>query len=401
MHPSEMLRGTASKDLDGKRIVLGVTGSIAAIESFGLARELVRHGAHVQAVLTPDAAKLVTPWALEFATGNPVIEVIDSRVQHVALLGDVPDHADLLLIAPCTANTISKIASGIDDTPVTTMASTALGSNIPVMVAPAMHLTMYQNPFVAKNLKALESEGVEIVGPRVEGGKAKIAEMEEIVARVIRRIGRRDYLGKKVLVIGGASEEPIDDVRVITNRSTGETAVLLAKAAFRRGAEIELWMGRSSVQVPSYITTRRFSSVDELIALSQEASHDLIIVPAALGDYATTKVEGKIPSGREELVLRLRPLPKVLKALRPKARTLIGFKAEHAAEREHLLSRASSRLKEIPLDLIVANDLRDVLPGETKAIILDAEGVRMEFKGSKRELADRILDEARMLGRRA
>jgi phosphopantothenoylcysteine decarboxylase/phosphopantothenate--cysteine ligase len=169
MHPSESLRGSRSNLLSGKRIVLGITGSIAAVECFELARELIRHGANVQAVMSENAMNLVTPWAMEFATGNEVIDVIDGRVQHVALLGDVPDKADLLLIAPCTANTMSKIACGIDDTPVTTMATTALGSKVPIIVAPAMHITMFTNPIIQQNLERLRQAGVEFLGPRMEG----------------------------------------------------------------------------------------------------------------------------------------------------------------------------------------------------------------------------------------
>src|SRR5512136_3129538 len=183
MHPTDALRGTKSKTLEGKRIVLGITGSIAAVECFDLARELVRHGAEVHAVLSDDASKLITPWTMEFATGNPVIEVIDGQVQHVSLLGDTEGKADLLLIAPCTANTISKIACGIDDTPVTTFATTAIGSRKPVILVPAMHHSMYQNPFVKKNVEALASAGIELIGPRIEGKKAKVVENDEIVAR--------------------------------------------------------------------------------------------------------------------------------------------------------------------------------------------------------------------------
>jgi len=393
MHPSEALRGTKSKVLEGKRIVLGITGSIAAVECFELARELIRHGAQVHAVLSQDAAKLVTPWAMEFATGNPVIGVIDGRVQHVSLLGDVPDRADLLLIAPCTANTISKVACGIDDTPVTTMATTALGSGVPVMIAPAMHLAMYQNPMVRRNVEALAKLGVEFIGPRVQDKKAKVAGTEEMVAAVARRIGKGGYRGKTVLVISGSSEEPIDEMRVITNRGTGETGVLLAQAAFLRGAEVEMWMGRCQVPIPSYLKVKRYTAVGELLDLVRKADHDIAIVPAALGDYAPERAKGKIPSGKEELVLKLVPLPKVLDALRPKVRVLVGFKAEHGVGERELASRAKARLASVPLDMIVANDLKDVGADGTKALIISRGGRVARFKGRKAELAERVLDD--------
>ena len=395
MHPTDALRGTKSKTLEGKRIVLGITGSIAAVECFALARELVRHGAQVHAILSDDAAKLVTPWTMEFATGNPVIEVIDGKVQHVSLLGDTDGKADLLLIAPSTANTISKVACGIDDTPVTTMATTAIGSGTPVMIAPAMHLAMYQNPFVKRNVEKLVAAGIEMIGPRIEGKKAKVAENDEIVAKVIRRIGRRDLVGRKVLVIGGSSEEPIDEMRVITNRGTGATGVHLAMAAFHRGAEVELWMGRCQVPIPGFLAVERFATVEDLLELvKKKGRQDIVIVPAALGDYSPKPSKGKIPSGKAELELVLRPLPKVLEALRPKAKVLVGFKAEHGLEERELVARARKKLSSVPLEMVVANDLKMVDMESTKALIVKPKGKIAKFTGRKSELADRVLDEA-------
>ncbi len=395
MHPTDALRGTKSKTLEGKRIVLGITGSIAAVECFDLARELVRHGAQVHAVLSDDAAKLVTPWTMEFSTGNPVIEVIDGKVQHVSLLGDIEGKADLLLIAPSTANTISKIACGIDDTPVTTMATTAIGSGTPVMIAPAMHLAMYQNPFVKRNVEKLVAAGIEMIGPRIEGKKAKVAENDEIVAKVIRRIGRRDLVGRKMLIIGGSSEEPIDEMRVITNRGTGATGLHLAMAAFHRGAEVELWMGRCVVPIPSFLDVERFATVEDLLELvKRKGRQDVVIVPAALGDYSPQPSKGKIPSGKAELELVLHPLPKVLEALRPKAKVLVGFKAEHGLEERELVARARKKLASVPLEMVVANDLKMVDMESTKALIIKPKGKIVKFKGRKSELADRVLDEA-------
>lgn len=399
MHPTEALRGAKGSELKGKRIVLGITGSVAAVESFELARELVRHGAQVHAVMSDAALDLMTPWAMEFATGNPVICELDGSVQHVALLGDMPDRADLLLISPCTANTVSKIALGIDDTPVTTMATVALGSKVPIIVAPAMHLAMYHNPMVQRNVEALEEAGVELVGPRIEGGKAKVASTEEIVSAAIRRLGKRDLVGQKVLVIGGSSEEPIDAMRVISNRGTGETAVQIALAAHHRGADVELWMGRCSVPLPSYLRTRRFGSVEDLLGMVKEAKQDIVVVPAALSDYTLTPVEGKIPSGKEELVMHLGPTPKVLDALVKRGRRLIGFKAEYGVSRKELAKRAKSRLESVPLELVVANDLKDVRAGETRSLLISRDGETTSFAGSKAELAQTILDEVVRLGK--
>ncbi|HHT75136.1 MAG: bifunctional phosphopantothenoylcysteine decarboxylase/phosphopantothenate--cysteine ligase CoaBC [Methanomassiliicoccaceae archaeon] len=395
MHPSEGIRSAKSRLLEGKRIVLGITGSIAAVECFNLARELIRHGADVQAVMSPEALKLVTPDAMRFATGNEVITELDGRTQHVDLLGSYDDHADLLLIFPCTANTLSKMALGIDDTAVTTMSTIAIGGGVPVIVAPAMHASMLEHPAVKKNMNTLREMGVEFVGPRMEEKKAKVATVEEIAAAVARRLGPMDLAGRKVFVIGGASEEPIDDVRVITNRSTGETAVQLAMAAWLRGADVELWAGRMSHPVPSYIERRDFQSVRDLLDMVNGEAKDIVIVPAALSDYAARPSRGKIPSNLDSLRIDLEPLPKVLPALRHSARVLVGFKAEVGPSDDELLRRARARMEEYGLDLIVANDLGKVSKGETSSFLLRSDGTVERYEGSKEGLAHRILDEVR------
>jgi phosphopantothenoylcysteine decarboxylase / phosphopantothenate---cysteine ligase len=394
MHPSEAIRCAKSKKLFGKRIILGITGSIAAVECLELARELIRHGAEVHAVLSSEAQKIITPCSMVFATGNDVIADLDGWVQHVDLLGNASDRADLLLIAPCTANTISKISCGIDDTPVTTMATTALGSKTPVMIAPAMHAAMFDNPIVQTNISALKYIGLDFVGPRMEEGKAKVATNEEIVAAVLRRLGKGDYRDRKVLVIGGSSEEPIDDMRVITNRGTGETAVALAKAAHERGAEVELWMGRCSVALPQYIPTKRFVTVADLVKMVPMVAHDLVLVPAALSDFAPKRAKGKISSESDELELALEPVPKVLPLLRKKKAKLIGFKAESGIGETELVIKAEQRLKQYKLDAIVANDLTEVVPGSTSVLFISSKGKYVRLTGTKGEVADLLLDKA-------
>ena len=394
MHPSEGIRCAKSKKLFGKRIVLGITGSIAAMECLELARELIRHGADVHAVLSSDAQKIITPCSMVFATGNEIITDLDGWVQHVDLLGNAQDRADLLLIAPCTANTISKISCGIDDTSVTTMATTALGSKTPVMIAPAMHAAMYDNPIVQTNISALKYIGLDFVGPRMEEGKAKVATTEEIVEAVLRRLGKGDYRDRRVLVIGGSSEEPIDDMRAITNRGTGETAVELAKAAYERGADVELWMGRCSVALPSYITTRRFLTVGDLVKMVPKVAHDLVFVPAALSDFTPKKAEGKLSSDSKELELVLEPVVKVLPLLRKKKVKLIGFKAESGVGESELVVKAEQRLREHKLDAIVANDLTEVGPGSTSVLFITDKGKYVRLSGTKGEVADLLLDKA-------
>ena len=191
MHPSRVIRGARSQRLAGRTILVGVSGSIAAVEVVKVIRELLRHGAEVRAVMSPEAARIITPEALEFATGHPPILQLSGAVEHVSLLGPGEGRADLYLIAPATANTIGKIAHGIDDTPVTTFASVALGGGVPVLVAPAMHAHMGRNPAVSENLALLRKWGVGVIASRAAEGEEKLASPEEIAAEVLRSIQRR------------------------------------------------------------------------------------------------------------------------------------------------------------------------------------------------------------------
>lgn len=392
MHPSEAIVGSQSSLLKGKRIVLGITGSIAAVECFELARDLMRHGATVIPVLTPEAQKLVTSYAMSFATGQETITELDGRVQHVALMGDVAERADLLLIAPSTANTISKIACGIDDTTVTTMATVALGSGVPILIAPAMHGAMFNNPMVAGNIERLKNAGVGFIGPRMEGKKAKIAVKEEIVHAVIRRLSEGMMKGRRVLIVGGSSAESMDDMRIVTNRGTGETAVELAKAAYHEGADVELWMGRCSVALPSFIPVKRFDSLADLEKMISDIDHDMVAVPAALSDFTFDSKRGKLPSEAKVTKLQLKSVPKMLPLIVKRCDKVIGFKAESGVGREELVKEAVGSLERNRLQAVVANDLLDVRAGSTKVIFVRTR-YQTEIEGTKSEVAHRLIEE--------
>lgn len=389
MHPSEEIYCEKSTKLRGKTIVLGVTGSIAAVECFGTIRELIRHGADVRVVMTGEACKIVTPDSLEFACGSRPVTELTGKTEHITMMGT--RSADLFLIYPATANTVSKIANGIDDTPVTSFATVALGSGIPVAIAPAMHDSMYSNPAVKTNLERLESWGVRFIGPRIDGPRAKVASRDEIVAWVFKMLSRNYLQGRCILVIGGRSEEPIDSMRIITNRSSGTMAVELAKRAFERGAEVEMWMGGCSVQLPDYIPTERFETVDDLVGMVDSIDHDVVLVPAALADFSPrSKAEGKIPS-EEGFELDLDPVPKVLPLIRRRCDVVIGFKAESGLSRQDLISRARSRLEKYDLAAVVANDI-DVVGRTTTSSILVTPSEERGLTGTKAEVSDAILD---------
>ena len=389
MHPAKRIHAAKSEELTGKTVVLCVTGSIAAVETVKLARELIRHGATVVPVLSKDAMEIIHPNALHFATGREPVTKLDGSVPYIELVG-THGTANLVLIAPATSNTIAKIAMGIDDTVVTTFAQNALGAGIPILIAPAMHETMYANPIVASHLKTLETHGVEFVTPKFEEEKAKLAEVDEIVARVLRILGGKELAGKRIVVVAGATAEPIDDVRIVTNRSSGETGIELAKAAFEMGGDVELWLGRHHTSVPHYLPAKRFETTADLASLAASLNADVCIVPAAISDFAPKKAKGKIPSRKGPVTLDLMPTAKVLPALRGGAKVLVGFKAEAGVPPAQLRARAMTLLREAKLDVVVANDVTRVHKDQTSIVILDRRGRGKKFTGSKALAAETI-----------
>src|SRR3990172_116811 len=256
---------------------------------------VIGEGADVHAVMTGAARGILHPNALEFATGHPVVTELDGSMSYLEMCGK-GGRADLLLIAPATSNTVGKIAHGIDHTTVTTYAVNALGAGIPLILAPAAHATMLDNPLVQANLPRLLFLPPDLLQPKREEDKAKMADADAIVARVIRRLGPRDLAGRRVVVVAGGTSEPIDDVRIVTNRSTGATGIELAKAAFEHGADVEVWIGRHEVPVPTWIPARAFDTTADLAKLAGKAQPDIAMVPAAIADFAPRPRKGKIPS---------------------------------------------------------------------------------------------------------
>ncbi len=371
--------------LNDKKIILGVTGSISAVESVRLIHELRRHGAEVFPVITESAKRIIHPYSLEYASGNRVVEELTGAIEHVRLVED----SDLFLIAPSTANTISKISLGIDDSTVTSVFSNALGK-IPIVVVPAMHINMYTNPIIRKNIDVLKSFGVIFLDPLIDEEKAKIADYRSITAEVIRALNTQ-LKGKKIFIIGGSSYENIDDVRVISNNSTGETSIDIATMAYYMGADVDLLLGNVSVEVPPFLDYEKFTNIDSLVGkIDSIKKSDAVIVPAALSDFTTEKIDGKISTERP-FSIKLKPTPKFLKKLREKYKgVLVGFKAEYGVSKDELIERARRRMSEYSLDMVVANDLKDVRVGYTKVIVIRGRK-ETEIEGDKLEVAGRIL----------
>ncbi len=365
-HPSKDIVGTKGSELKKKRIVLCITGSVAAVQCSEIARELMRDGAEVVAVMSRMARKIISPHLMEWATGNPVVTELTGKIEHVALTGAYPkSRADLILVAPATANTISKIACGIDDTPVTSTVSAAFGLNLPIMVVPAMHESMYRHPIVTENIKKLQALGVEFVGPRIDEGKAKIATTESIVNAVMRRLGAKNMKGSRVLVTAGPTIEYIDPIRVITNKSSGKMGIAVAEEAQRRGAQTTLILGHGTTSMPSgmkILSAETTKEMHDLVLSELKATrYDVLIAVAAAADFAPeSPYEKKVDSHTTpEFKVKLKSLPKIIdqvKKVSPRT-FLVAFKAEYKVSDQELVERARKRLKDSRADLIVANDV--------------------------------------------
>jgi len=324
----------------------------------------------------------------------------------VALAGEHDNKADLILIAPATANTISKIASGIDDTTVTSVASTAFGSKIPIVIVPAMHESMYRHPILDENIKKLKALGIEFVEPRIEEGKAKIAETEEILEVVIRKLSAsKDLEGIKILVTAGPTLEYVDPVRVITNKSSGLMGIETTREALLRGAEVTLIYGPGTATPPKEARVIRVETTKEMhkavVSELKSRKYDIVIATAAAADWTPKKhYDYKVPTRKTStLNVKLEPTPKIIdivKKISPKA-FLVPFKAEYNVSDEKLIKNAFKRLKEAKADLIVANDVarKDVgFRVETNEIFIVDKKRRVVHVPltTKREAAKRLLD---------
>jgi len=407
-HSSKVIKGTTSNILSGKNIVLCITGSVAAVECPIIARELMRHGAEVYAVMSPAATSIVHPYLIEWATGNRVITHLTGQVEHVSLGGDSPGHADLVLVAPATANTISKVASGIDDTPVTTVVSTAFGGGLPILMVPAMHETLYRHPIVLENIEKLKSHGIIFVGPRMEEGKAKIARTDTIVNKVIDVLTRpKDMAGLHVLVTAGPTREYIDAVRFISTPSSGKMGISMAEEATARGAKVTLVYGvgmtsEPPIDVKCIPVVNAEDMMNTVLNELKRCHYDLFVGTAAVADYTPVeKVNTKIPHGQKELLVPLKPVPRIIQAVKENSPDtfVVGFKAEYNVSESELVDRAYERIQEASLDLVVANDVSKQGVGfsadtnEVYVVNPEKRVVHVNLS-TKRDVAARILDTA-------
>ena len=390
--------------LRGKTIVLGVTGGIACYKAAALASALVKLHADVQVIMTTNATQFVAPLTFEQLTGNrALVDTFDRSFEHKVEHIAVADRADMVLIAPATANVLAKLANGLADDMLTT---TVLACDCPKAAAPAMNTRMYENPVTQDNLTKLRGYGWEIVEPAVGRlacgavGTGKLPEPEELVEVILHTLGHaKDLTGKRVLVTAGPTREALDPVRYITNHSSGKMGYAIAKAAARRGAEVTLVSGPTNLPQPNYMEFIPVVSAQEMYeaVTARAAEMDVIIKAAAVADYRPAQVaDNKIKKKDGDLSIPLERTKDILGELGSRKREgqfLCGF----SMETENMLENSRRKLVRKNLDLIAANNVKVAGAGfavDTNVLtLISADGVKELPLLSKDEAADALLDE--------
>jgi len=386
--------------LKGKVIILGVTGGIAAYKSCSIVSRLKDMGTEVWVVMTKEATKLVAPLTFRTLSGNPVVldlfaqELSNFPVPHISLA----EKADLILIAPATANIIGKIAYGIADDALTTI---VMASNAKKLIAPAMNCNMWRNPIVQENIEKLKMLDYNFIGP--EEGKlachdfdiGRMSEPEDIIEQIVRLLGiRQDLKGKQILITAGSTREAIDPVRFISNRSSGKMGYAIAEAAHLRGANATLISGPTQLDPPNGVKVINIISAKEMheAVMSNKDGQDIIIMAAAVADYRPSiSFFQKLKKESETYNLELLKTPDILNELgmSKNGSLLVGF----AAETENLEENAKEKLKKKNLDLIVANDASAFESDASQVKIIDRTGnVESTPELPKLEIANKILD---------
>ena len=386
--------------LEGKRIVLGVTGSIACYKAIDLASKLTQAGALVDTVMSYGATQFVTPLAFRSITHRAVVtDTYDAgseySIEHVALA----HQADAVVIAPATAHCIAKLALGLADDPLTT---TIIATAAPVMVAPAMDANMFDNPATQENVATLQRRGMVIAGPapgRLASGlmgMGRLLETPELLGYISYTLGKdSDLKGRKIVVSAGGTQEPIDPVRVITNHSSGKMGYAIAEAARDRGAEVVLVAASTNLPDPPLVNVARVQTAQQMCdaVLRHVEKADALIMAAAVADYRpATEADQKIKKSADDLTIELAKTTDILEAARGNF-VKVGF----AAETQNLVANARDKVRRKGLDLIVANDLTDPQAGfgvdTNKVTFIDAEMKVEELPVmTKYEVSQRILD---------
>ncbi len=381
--------------LENKRIALCITGSIAAYKTPSLVRHFRQYGADVHVYLTEEGQRYVAKDSLEWASTNPVISKLSASAEHLY-------EYDAYVVAPATLNTIGQMTDGKASNAVTSTLASALGrlrrGNISILIAPAMHGTLEDNPAYQQNLKKLQIYGVKVIQPKYVYGKANLPNSHNIVVQTIRELSRSPIREKHILVTAGPTPGRIDNVRFLTNRFRGRLGIRIADEAYMRGAEVKLILGPSGISAPPYIDTVLITDFDEyyskVIEVLEHNHIDIGIFCASVADYIPKKVfSGKIPSQSALESIQLKQTPKVIRDVREKFpdMCMVTFKYEEKISKEELAKITMSKVRE-GYQVVIGNRGEDMTPeGRYRGIIVNEKGVVAEPK-SKNECAKLLLD---------
>ena len=399
-HPSLDIVSSKGVELIGKKIVLCVAGSVAAYKAIELARLLMRHGAYVTCVASNAVTKLIQPDYFKWATGNKVITKLTGELEHIKLTDY--KQSDLVIVYPATANTLGKLANGIDDTPVSTVLTVGFGSKIPILMCLAMHESMYENLAVKKNIEFLKNK-IQFISPKMVEGKAKAPEPEDVLDKVLKKFGFTSILkNKKVLITAGPTLEYIDPVRVITNLSSGKTGVLLASELISAGAKVTIIYGPGNEKPPKGAKTISVTTSREMFdAVRNELKKnlDVVIMAAAVSDYTPESIsKSKIKSNKNSLTIRLKKTPKIIEQVRKlqKDALIVGFKAESNISKNALIKSAQKKMKDVDADIMIANDIGSRYqknPNYNQILIIDNKKIKSSGWNKKEKIVKLIRKE--------
>ena len=377
------------------KIILCVTGSIAATEDLKLVHQLQRHGFDVECFMTDDACDIITPLSMEFATKNPVVTKITGNVEHVKNA-----QADLILVAPSTANTISKFAYKIADTSVTTLLLTASGYKTPILFVPSMHISMYHA--IEENINKIKEKHPEVrfIEPTNEERKAKFPSKHDIVLEVERMVSENKLDGMNVVITAGGTFEEIDAMRGITNRSSGKMGVEIAKEAYRQGANVTLICGITKTHIPKTFRRINVESSREMaeVVKKEIINADIFVSTAAVSDFEVENKSDLKYSSDNDLSLNLRRLPKILEQVREINSNIfiVGFKAEAGLSEGDLIKKATNKKNQYDVDLMVANDIlvEGAGPGceDNEVYLISDDGCEKLCLDSKWHISQKIID---------
>lgn len=400
-HPSLDIVNSSGVELSDKKIVLCVAGSVAAYKAIELARLLMRHGADVTCVTSSAVTKLVKPDYFKWATGNEVITKLTGELEHIRLADY--NQADLIVVYPATANTLGKLANGIDDTPVSTVLTVGFGSKIPILLCLAMHASMYDNVAVKKNIEFLKNK-IDFQKPQMIEGKVKAPEPEDVLDHILKKYGFSSILkNKKILMTAGPTIEYIDPVRVITNQSSGKTGVLLASELISAGSKVTLVYGPGIEKPPKgakVIKVLTSKEMFDVVKQEMKKKFDVVIMAAATADYTPENPsKKKIKSGPERIKISLKKIPKIIDQIKKYQKNvlLVGFKAEVNLSKKDLIRVAKQKLQDSKADMIIANDIGSSRykknPENNEVFIIDSGKVRSSGWKKKQKIVKFIKKE--------